>query len=172
MIPVQWQIYGTMAVAVLSVMLAVWALMAASRLKRRYLRFLGTGKPDNVDAWLAAMKDQVGEMTAALADQERRLSSADARLLSTLRKVGLVRFNPFDNTGSDLSFSLALLTETGDGLVLTSLWGREEVRLYAKPVKASQSRYPLSKEELRAIDMALNARDPAAVSAHPPRSTS
>jgi hypothetical protein len=70
----------------------------------------------------------------------------------------MVRFNPFSDTGSDMSFSLALLNQRATGLVMTGLWGRDEVRLYAKPVDRHESRYILSQEEKQAIDLAINSR--------------
>ena len=64
------------------------------------------------------------------------------------------RYNAFRETGSDLSFSLALLDRDLDGIVLTSLFGREESRCYGKPVKQGKSSYFLSEEEVQALDEA------------------
>jgi hypothetical protein len=75
-----------------------------------------------------------------------------------VQKVGVVRFNPFSSVGSDQSFSVALLDKNDDGLVITSLFSREGNRVYAKPVKASQSDYLLSSEEKSAIEKAKNPK--------------
>ena len=82
-----------------------------------------------------------------------------AQLQTCIQRVGMVRFNAFDDTGSDLSFSLALLDERGNGLVVSSLYGRNESRIYAKPVLNRQSTYALSAEEQKAIRI---ASEPAA----------
>lgn len=71
-----------------------------------------------------------------------------------VQKVGIIRFNPFRESGGDQSFSIALLDGSDDGVVITSLYGREENRVYAKPVKAGQSKYSLSEEEKEAINIA------------------
>ena len=68
--------------------------------------------------------------------------------------VGLVRFNPFDDTGGDQSFALALLDGRGDGVVISSLHGRTGTRFYAKPVKAGTSTLSLSDEEVQALKQA------------------
>jgi len=69
----------------------------------------------------------------------------------SIQKVGVVRFNPFRETGGDQSFAIALLDSQDNGLVISSLYSREGTRIYTKPVEAGQSKYPLSKEELEAL---------------------
>ena len=71
-----------------------------------------------------------------------------------LQKVGLVRFNPFNETGGDHSFSIALLDGKNTGFVLTGLHTRERTRIYIKGIEKSESKYELSKEELKAINKA------------------
>jgi len=71
-----------------------------------------------------------------------------------LQKVGMVRFNPFSEVGSDQSFSVALLDGQDDGIVITSLYTREENRVYGKPIKGGISEYSLSGEEKEAIQIA------------------
>lgn len=68
------------------------------------------------------------------------------------QKVGLVRYNPFSDTGGDQSFVLALLDGNDNGFVLTSLHGRDQTRIFTKPVsKGKESGYEFSKEEIAAI---------------------
>jgi hypothetical protein len=71
------------------------------------------------------------------------------------QRVGLVRFNPFGDTGSDQSFSIALLDGRGEGLVLSGLYSRGGMRVYAKPVAGGRSEYALSDEEQQAISQAM-----------------
>lgn len=73
------------------------------------------------------------------------------QVAESIQNIGLVRFNAFDNMGSDLSFSLALLDRRGDGTVLTGLYGRDETRIYAKPIRKGTSDYSLTEEELKAV---------------------
>ena len=72
----------------------------------------------------------------------------------SVQKVGIVRFNPFSEVGSNQSFSIALLNGNNDGIVITSLYTREGNRVYGKPVKQGESEYSLSEEEKKAIEQA------------------
>ena len=69
------------------------------------------------------------------------------RLKNCVQNLRVLRYNAFDNTGSDLSYSIALTDEENNGVVISSIYGREENRCYAKPVTAGKSHYVLSKEE-------------------------
>ncbi|HVB76984.1 MAG TPA: DUF4446 family protein [Candidatus Nitrosotalea sp.] len=71
---------------------------------------------------------------------------------ASIRRVGLVRFNPYGDTGGDYSFVLALLDERGDGVLLTSLYHRDGCRVYAKPVTGWHSAQTLTDEESEAIE--------------------
>lgn len=76
-----------------------------------------------------------------------------------IQKIGLVRFNPFAETGGDQSFCLAVLDNHDSGFVISSLHSRDKTRFYAKPIKNGQSvGYELSKEETRAIKKAKKVR--------------
>jgi len=72
----------------------------------------------------------------------------------SVQKVGIVRFNPFSEVGSDQSFSIALLDGNDNGVVITSLYTREGNRVYGKPIKGGTSEYSLSEEEKKAIEKA------------------
>lgn len=72
-----------------------------------------------------------------------------------VRRVGLIRYDAFEDVGGRLSFSCALLDERGNGVVVTSINGRQDTRVYAKPITAGKSAYNLSVEEEEAIRQAL-----------------
>jgi len=72
-----------------------------------------------------------------------------------VRRVGLIRYDAFDDVGGRLSFSCAMLDERGTGVVVTSINGRQETRVYAKPVQEGASSYNLSLEEEEAIRQAM-----------------
>ncbi|MBZ9578033.1 DUF4446 family protein [Patescibacteria group bacterium] len=78
----------------------------------------------------------------------------------SIQKVGIVRYNPFSEVGGDQSFSVALLDENNDGVVVTSLYSREGNRVYGKPVKSGISEYSLSNEEKKAIEKAVSSKIP------------
>jgi len=77
--------------------------------------------------------------------------------ISSFQKVGIVRYSPFENTGGDQSFSIAILDANDTGFVLTSFYSREGTRVFAKPIKGGKSEYTLSEEEVDAIKKAQSA---------------
>ncbi len=74
---------------------------------------------------------------------------------ANIQKVGLVKFNPFNETGGDHSFSLALLDGHKNGIIITSLHTRERTRLYVKDVSSGKSKIELSSEEQKALQLSL-----------------
>ena len=74
----------------------------------------------------------------------------------SIQKVGVIRFNPFKDTGGDQSFAIALLDKDNSGLVISSLYSREGTRIYTKPVEKGESSYHLSEEEKQAIQKAIS----------------
>ena len=75
-----------------------------------------------------------------------------------IQKVGIVRFNPFKEVGGNQSFSIALLDGKDDGVVITSLYLKDQNRVFAKPIKGGKSEFNLSKEEIEAINLAKHGK--------------
>lgn len=84
-----------------------------------------------------------------------KLERMNKKFSSVLRHVGMVRFNAFENVGNGLSFSLAVLDDNADGFVISSLFGGEETRTYAKQITGGKSSHQLSSEEVEAIKKAM-----------------
>lgn len=95
----------------------------------------------------------------ALTNEHNKLGEEVAGLLGesryALQRVGMVRFNPFADTGGDQSFALAVIDRLGNGFVFSSLHSRSGTRFYAKPLKQGQSSYHLSDEETEAVNSAM-----------------
>lgn len=89
---------------------------------------------------------------------EKELKSVSKLAEAGLHKVGFLRYNPFGDVGGNLSFSVALLNETEDGFVISSIHAREGTRVYAKPVERGVSDFNLSEEEKRAIEIAKKSK--------------
>ena len=85
------------------------------------------------------------------------IKTLDNDLRKCIQKIGIVRYNAFKDTGSDLSFTLALLDENNNGVVLNGIYSREMSNIYAKPVEKGKSKYTLSDEEKEAISKAMSS---------------
>jgi len=87
-------------------------------------------------------------------EMEDYLTTVEKRLRKSVQSVHTVRFNPFKGTGSggDQSFATAFLNEEGDGVLISSLYSREHVSIFGKPLKKSASEHTLSDEEKEAVE--------------------
>lgn len=143
------------------IVLASLALVAAAvclwqlqQMKRRLALSLAASDGTSLEKTLQSQHQQV----AAVASDLEKLQQAQAKTAETLelasRKVSIVRFNPFGDTGGDQSFALAVLDGHDSGYVLTSIHGRSGTRVYVKPIDFGKSKYKLSAEEERALKQA------------------
>ena len=108
----------------------------------------------SLEAILDAHLEKVFEIARLLDDVVARTAILEAAQRRAFQRVGLVRYNPFEETGGNQSFALALLDADGDGWVLSSLHARSGTRVYAKAIKAGRSDASLSAEETAAIAQA------------------
>ncbi len=150
----EWLIIAALGVAmVILLVLVAWLGRRVVRLEGR-VRGLTRGEEGDLGDVLGAHLDRVYE----LGREVERLGTRTGRLESVapraFQRVGLVRFNPFEDTGGNQSFALALLDADGNGWVLSSLHARAGTRLYAKAVRGGRSDGALSEEETAAIKQA------------------
>jgi hypothetical protein len=118
------------------------------------LRALGTTGVDETPVDGDSLAQLRGAQAAFAKKTDERLAGIEQTLKRDLHRVGFIRYNSFSDVGSDLSFTLALLNDDGDGVVLTSIYSREETRTYGKAVRRFVPQQGASKEEQSAIAMA------------------
>lgn len=100
----------------------------------------------------------VSDFENDLGNEKNRITVLEKNGLKSVQEIKLVRYNPYDDTGGDQSFSVSLLDKQGNGIVVTSLHARSGTRVFAKPVKSGQAEsYELSKEEQEVIKDTLKA---------------
>ncbi|MFN2182441.1 MAG: DUF4446 family protein [Anaerolineae bacterium] len=150
---------GTMAVVAL--VLAFLALGGVVLLLARQQRLLGQYQHLMTGTSGGNLETMLNDHVAKVRETEARVDAVDrlARRLEkaayfSLQHMGMVRFNPFHDTGGDQSFAIALVDGHGNGLVLSSLHGRDATRVYAKPLQKWESTYSLTDEEKQAIALA------------------
>lgn len=143
-------------VAVVAVLIVV-ALVLERRIGAldRRLSGLTRGADDrSLEAVLDAHLDKVFAVAHQVDDLESRTGLLETAGRKAFSRVGLVRYNPFEETGGNQSFALALLDANGDGWVLSSLHARSGTRVYAKGIAGGRSDAALSEEEAAAIRQA------------------
>jgi hypothetical protein len=124
------------------------------KLRDRYYKFMSGVAGENIEYLLEQCLSNIEQIREKNREMENHINDIERRLLDCIQKVGMVRYNAFDDVGSDLSYSVAMLDSNDDGLVLSGLYARETSTTYAKPVVNGKSKYALSVEELKAIDIA------------------
>lgn len=112
---------------------------------------------------LSAQASQVESVQHRLTELDGRYAQLETRSRGSLQHVGLVRFNPFEDTGSDQSFAIALLDDERSGIVVSSLHGRDGTRIFAKPIQAGQATHTLSAEEQKALGIASGGLEDAGI---------
>ena len=122
---------------------AIWIISTEKRLKRF---FLGKKAKDLEDTIVSLEKDIVS-FKKAKDDIQKELAIINTKLKKSVRGLETIRFNPFPDQGSNQSFAIGMLNEEGDGVVLSSLYSRERMSVFAKPIKNNKSEYELSAEE-------------------------
>jgi hypothetical protein len=150
----------TAVVGLVIVVLVVALVMALAGWRRamavdRHLQALTRGEDGrSLQGVLEAHLGRVVEVADAVDDLIGRTSALETRGRKAFQRIGLVRFNPFEDTGSNQSFALALLDADGDGIVISSLHARGGTRIYAKAIAAGRPEAALSDEETEALALA------------------
>jgi uncharacterized protein YlxW (UPF0749 family) len=144
----------------LVILLGLWLILLyrqLNQLRQSYGALLASREGKDLGELLGMYVEQM-RLAASKADQlAKSAEQMERQLRSTIQRIGLIRFNAFEDTGGEQSFALALLDAQGDGIVVSSLQRRADTRLYAKPVKKWDSTYKLSVEEKEAIAQAYRS---------------
>ncbi len=136
------------------IVLILWVV----RLERKLGRLLG-GKAESLEGALEKLHGHSKTMEGFRKDLEKYLETVETRLNKNIQSVETIRFNPFKGTGEggNQSFATTLISEKGDGVVISSLYTRDRVSVYAKPVKKFVSEFELSDEEKESLVKASDA---------------
>ncbi len=146
-----------LALTVLLVVGVLWIFDLQGRIHQlqQYHEGLFTEDEDaDSKAMLERLTSRLSETTARTERLTSRADRIDATLARTVQAVGLVRYQAYEHTGGDQSFSLALTNGEGNGVVISALYGRDATRVYAKPVEKWLSNRQLTEEEEEALKKA------------------
>jgi hypothetical protein len=128
----------------------IWVIVTEKRLKRF---FLGKKAKDLEDV-ITTLEQEINKLNKARDNIEKEINTINTKLKKSIRGLETIRFNPFPDQGSNQSFAIGMLNEENDGLVISSLYSRERMSVFAKPIKNGQSEYELSAEEKKALEKA------------------
>jgi hypothetical protein len=154
-----FQVYIIIALFILVVVLLIMVTIAfksLSRLEGRYRKFMRGVDNKNLEELVTGYLDKVDKVEENSNNIKELYRALDSRLKGCVQKVSMVRYRAFEDVGSDLSFSISLLDQNNDGVIITGIYGRNESTTYAKPVDMGISRYDLSEEEKQVLQNCIN----------------
>ena len=144
---------------ILFIILFIINYIRLANMKKSYDKFMKKlGKGENIEEMLKNHLEKVEfvhKQNEEILDYCRKIDNDFGK---TISKIGIIRYSAFKDTGSDLSFTLALLNKNNDGVVLNGIYSREMSNIYAKPIKNAESTYTLSNEEKEAIKRAVEIK--------------
>jgi hypothetical protein len=137
------------AIVIILIILVIWMYM-------KMKKFIVGVDSNNISDSLSHVTTNLDELQKFRGEMENYLASVEKRLKKSVQSVHTVRFNPFHGTGEggNQSFATALISEDGDGVVISSLYSRDRVSVFSKPVKDFSSEHEMSDEEKEALTTA------------------
>ena len=153
------QIYITLGVSLIVIIFLVILIVqhrSIRKLKKQYRKMMRGVNNRNLEELVADYLDKVEFIDGKFQSLKDELNNQDNKIKGCIQKTSIIRYRAFEDVGSDLSFSIALLDRQNDGIMLTGIYGRSESTTYAKPIDKGISRYELSEEEKKVLKDAIS----------------
>lgn len=147
---------GVVILLLLILLIILWK--SVNRLENKYRKMMRGSSNKNLEEVIVSKLNDVEEAENAAREAAKLCENLKVEIRGCVQKVGIMRYKAFEDVGSDLSFSIAMLDGHNDGIVLTGLYGRHDSTTYAKPVDKGISRYELSEEEAHVLKEAMNSK--------------
>ena len=146
-----FEIYVLGALALIIIILFIWVIWLQNKLGKLLI-----GKSKTLDQSFAELNKEIKDLKKFRSESEETFKNHESRLRKTISGLETIRFNPFkgDGSGGNQSFATAFLNEENDGVVISSMYSRDHVSIFAKPIKSLKSEYELTGEEKKALDKA------------------
>lgn len=151
--------YIALAVVVLVLLqfiLIIVLFKAIGNIERRYRRMMRGVNNKNLEELVSSYLDKIDEANENSKNALNHSENLEEKMKKCIQKFAIIRYKAFEDIGSDLSFSIAILDDNDDGIIITGIYGRSESTTYAKPIDKGISRYELSEEEITVLNEAIN----------------
>ena len=154
----QYVLLGMTIMILLSLVVFISINIKFARLNKRYRIMMKGMEGTNVEQMLLAHIDEVKQAVRKVDNLSAECQRLDIVTKKCIQKFGVIRFNAFEDMGSDLSFAIALLDHQNNGVVISSIYSRNESHTYAKPIVSGESSYYLTAEEKQALMQAIEKK--------------
>lgn len=149
-------ILGMVIIIILLFIMVVVLFKAVGKVENRYRKLMKGTSGNNLEEMLLQRLESIEDAKKTSEKALNECERLEIKMKDCIQKVAIMRYKAFENVGSDLSFSIAMLDDKNDGVILTGIYGRQESTTYAKPIDKGISRYDLSEEELYVLNEASN----------------
>ena len=150
-----------MATIVLVIALLVYCVILHIRLgslKKKYDFFMQGDNGASLERKLSVEVSEIRDAAKGIETMMTEQAAIRNIQSNTIQKIGFIKYNAFENIGNDLSFALTLLDGNNNGICISSIYGRNESRIFSKPIVKGKSLVSLSQEELESLNEALGER--------------
>src|SRR5438552_2397005 len=141
-------------VVALLLIVVIAALIRLTKLNRQYARLTRNTSGGNLEEILRGYMDSVEESGARIGSLEQSVGGLTQGQKGCLQRIGLVRFDAFEDVGGEQSFAVVMLDGEHNGVALSSIYSRNDVRVYAKEIRNGAGAHTLTEEERRAMAQA------------------
>lgn len=142
-------------IIVLLFILVVVLFKAINKLENKYRRMMKGSSGKNIEQLIISQLDKIEDANKLAKEALNECETVKVKMKECVQKVAIMRYKAFEDVGSDLSFSIAILDDNNDGVMLTGIYSRQESITYAKPIDKGISRYDLSEEEIVVLNEAI-----------------
>ena len=143
---------------ILLLILYLFSMFKLTKINKNYKKFMKKiGNGNNIEEMLKKYITKVEEIDTKNDEIVKYCNKLKDEISLSIKKVGMIRYSAFKNTGSDLSFALALLNDANDGIILNGIYSREMSNIYAKQIRNGKCNNKLSEEESKALEIAINS---------------
>ena len=146
---------GLTALVLILIILLIVFIVQMAKLKKRYKIFMQGSTARSLEDTLIYRLEQVDELIEANASNERNIDTIIKNMQGCFQKIGLVKYDAFNEMGGKLSFSLCLLDENNSGFIINAMHSREGCYTYVKEIIDGNSIIQLAEEEEKALQQAL-----------------
>ena len=157
----EYLVWGLAGAVVLLLLLLLINMCMIGKLKKKYKKFMGDTDAKSLEEKIEERLEQLNDLVESHYTNKSKIEKLESQMNATFQKIGLVKYDAFNEMGGKLSFSLALLNESNDGFVMNAVHSREGCYTYVKEIVAGNSVIVLADEELEALNMAKKANEPA-----------
>lgn len=157
--------YGTyitlalIGLVLILIIVVISCIVSTSKMKNKYRKMMRGTNSKNLEELIVKSLDKIDSMQDTTDNVKEICENTSKLINSCVQKVAMKRYKAFEDVGSDLSYSIAMLDGNNNGVIITSIYSRNESITYAKPIDNGISRYDLSEEESSVLHQAIHTNN-------------